>query len=91
MKRRKPKAVRRAPQADKEPSPQAQLALTLEAWFAARDLTLTDDDTAEVYDLTLELVQTMLGSFAAGQRLDEAVAAELAGAITDMRNAPDRL
>lgn len=74
-----------------EPTPQQRLAETMEALFLARGRTLTDEPTAEAYQVTLEAVQLMLDASFAERRLGEEEHRQLSGMIQGMRSSPNEL
>lgn len=74
-----------------EPTPQQRLAETMEALFLARGRTLTDEPTAEAYQVTLEAVQLMLHASFAERRLGEEEHRQLSGMIQGMRSSPNEL
>ena len=83
------------PQPSEEPAaaatPQQRLAETAEAWFLARQSTLTDPAVADTYRATLDLTRLMLeGSLAEGL-VGEDEFQHLAGMVEGLRNAPDTL
>jgi hypothetical protein len=75
-------------QPDDEPTdPAGGLAQTLEAMFLARARTLTDDDTGEAFDITLEAVQLMLDGALAQGHVSTDAHRILSGMVAGMRTA----
>lgn len=68
-----------------------QLAQHMEALFHAHDMTLTDEDTAEVYIVALEAVAMMLQGALADGTLTDGPHATLQGMLAGMRRAPELL
>jgi hypothetical protein len=67
------------------------LAEQIEALFHRHGKTLTDDDTARVYDVTLDLVRMMHDGALADQVLTAEQHAQLAAMVQGMRAAPRHL
>lgn len=74
-----------------EPTPQQRLAETMEALFLARGRTLSDERTAEAYQVTLEAVLLMLDGSLAEQLVGEEEHRHLRGMLEGMRSSPNEL
>ncbi|MFB7313028.1 hypothetical protein [Streptomyces sp. NPDC056192] len=74
-----------------EPTPQQRLAETMEALFLARGRTLSDEPTAEAYQVTLEAVLLMLDGSLAEQLVGEDEYRHLRGMLEGMRGSPNEL
>ncbi|MEV6165774.1 hypothetical protein AB0L71_28445 [Streptomyces sp. NPDC052052] len=73
------------------PTPQQQLAETMEAMFLARGRTLTDPQTADAYAITLEAVLLMLDGALAEGVVGEPAHESLRGMIGGMADSPNML
>jgi len=70
------------------PPLEQQLAEYVEAFFRTRDLTLTDEQTANVFLVSLGVVQLMLDGALAQGTVGAEAHSELRAMIDGMRNAP---
>lgn len=68
---------------------QQQLADHIETTFNYARLTLSDDDTADAYRLTLKIVRGVLAGAHAKGMVDESQAAQLDALVEGMLGAPD--
>lgn len=68
-----------------------QIALHMEALFHAHGMTLTDDDTVDVYVIALDAVAMMLKGAHADGSLADGPHATLQAMLAGMRNAPQLL
>jgi hypothetical protein len=75
----------------REPSPQQRLTDSVEARFLKCERTLTDPDTAEAYQITLDLVSTMLAGAHVHGIVDDEQRRELHAMIDGMKAAPGLL
>jgi len=73
------------------PTVDQQLAEHMEALFHAHGMTLTDDETATIYTVTIEAVELLLRGALAQGTLDADAHATLNGMLAGMRNAPQLL
>lgn len=89
--RQRSRRVASPPPLRTEPTPQQDLAITLEAMFLHHDRTLSDEATADAFRLTLDTVLLMLDGSRAEQLVGEEEYRHLAGMIHGMRGAPDAL
>ncbi|MEU9014325.1 hypothetical protein AB0D12_32050 [Streptomyces sp. NPDC048479] len=72
----------------REPSPQQQLAETVQAMFLARGRTLTDKATAETFGITLEAVLLMVDGALVEGVLGDEEHRTLRGMLEGMQAAP---
>jgi hypothetical protein len=81
------------PREPSEPSasPQQRLADSVEARFLKCERTLTDPETAETYQITLDLVSTMLAGALVNKIVDDEQRRELHAMIDGMKAAPGLL
>jgi hypothetical protein len=81
------------PREPSEPSasPQQRLADSVEARFLKCERTLTDPETAEAYQITLDLVSTMLAGAHVNGIVDDEQRRELHAMIDGMKAAPGLL
>ncbi|RSS35231.1 hypothetical protein [Streptomyces sp. WAC08241] len=71
--------------------PALELALTVEAAFGLTDRSLTDRETAAVYDTTMETVLLLVDGARHQGVVDDEQWQTLTGMLTQMRNAPELL
>jgi hypothetical protein len=76
---------------DPSASPQQRLTDSVEARFLKCGRTLTDPDTAEAYQITLDLVSTMLAGAHVNGVLDDEQRRDLHAMIDGMKAAPGLL
>lgn len=76
---------------DPSASPHQNLANSVEARFLKCERTLTDPDTAEAYQITLDLVSTMLAGAHVNGVVDDEQRRELHAMIDGMKAAPGLL
>ncbi|MFE4915894.1 hypothetical protein ACFRCX_30795 [Streptomyces sp. NPDC056652] len=76
---------------DPEPSALDHIAYRIQSLFTARDRTLTDNDTAEAYAITLDGVLGLLDGALAEGVLGEEQYQSLRALLEAMRSAPSRL
>lgn len=74
--------------AAREADPLSGLAQTMEAFFLARGLTLTEERTGEIYAIALDAVQLMLDGALAQSRMSGEEHGMLRGMLEGMRDAP---
>jgi len=68
-----------------------ELAERIEALFQRHGMTLTDDETARIYDVTLDLVRMMHDGAHTDEVLTREQHAQLAAMVQGMRTAPQLL
>lgn len=77
--------------ADSLDDPAIRVATTIEALFDRHALTLTDDDTAEVFNVTLIAIEMMLDGALADQVVDAGQHAQLRAMTDGIRDTPNLL
>lgn len=84
-------ARREAPIAAAPDSPEHKLAEWVEGLFLKAKLTLTDDDTAEAYSITLRAVRVMVDGARAQDVINPEQHAVLTNMLDDLLATPERL
>lgn len=74
-----------------EPTPEQLLAETIEALFLRAGHTLSDDETADIYRVSLDALQLMLDGSQATQKIGPEEHRHLSGMVAGMRAAPNEL
>ncbi|MFJ2279178.1 hypothetical protein ACIOEZ_34080 [Streptomyces sp. NPDC087866] len=74
-----------------EPTPEQLLAETIEALFLRAGYTLSDDNTADIYRVSLDALQLMLDGSQATEKIGPEEHRHLSGMVAGMRAAPNEL